>query len=380
MASSSYHSSVAIGDRHSASCDSSQEIIRCERWCCSITARSFKRQRVTSQLLLSGSGVAPSELASDGISISPARDSSASILQTPLACGYARFTSDGSLVLYQTPPDKPSSAQPIWSSLPRASSSDASQPEDAPQAAKSAAKFALQLAADGMLTTFAVGYKQHIMWTNAISLPFSGPFKLQLICNGSHPVLLETDASNTTVWRSDVSPDAQASAPPPANTETLQDLSPNDPIDIPSRLDPTLRTISLPSTTPSPSPTTATRAPPSSKPFKRIQPPKPLLVSEQQVAPSGPSPPSRPLSQWPAGPVPQPPNTPPKQMVYLDNGVLRVGFDLNMGAALSFLATHPAFDTNLINNWDTGRLVQQSYYGSRDNSSWLAHDVEIRWK
>ncbi len=67
-------------------------------------------------------------------------------------------------------------------------------------------------------------------------------------------------------------------------------------------------------------------------------------------------------------------------MVYLENGILRIGFDLSMGAALSFLATHPTFDTNLINNWDTARLVQQSYYGSRDDSTWLAHDVVTRWK
>ena len=60
------------------------------------------------------------------------------------------------------------------------------------------------------------------------------------------------------------------------------------------------------------------------------------------------------------------------EMVYLDNGKLKLGFDLARGAALSYLAAYPQLELNLVNDWDMGRLVQQSYYGSADGSTWAA--------
>jgi hypothetical protein len=52
-------------------------------------------------------------------------------------------------------------------------------------------------------------------------------------------------------------------------------------------------------------------------------------------------------------------NTP--DMSYLDNGVIRLGVDLNLGGAITFLSKSKS-DLNLINSWDWGRQVQMSYY------------------
>ncbi|MBM3879431.1 MAG: hypothetical protein FJ387_06880 [Verrucomicrobia bacterium] len=48
------------------------------------------------------------------------------------------------------------------------------------------------------------------------------------------------------------------------------------------------------------------------------------------------------------------------QMSYLDNGVVKVGVDLNHGGAIVFLAR--AGGGNLINNFDLGRQVQLSFF------------------
>lgn len=47
-------------------------------------------------------------------------------------------------------------------------------------------------------------------------------------------------------------------------------------------------------------------------------------------------------------------------MSYLDNGIIRVGVDLNHGGAIVYLA--PKGGLNLINNFDLGRQVQMSFY------------------
>jgi hypothetical protein len=47
-------------------------------------------------------------------------------------------------------------------------------------------------------------------------------------------------------------------------------------------------------------------------------------------------------------------------MSYLDNGVVKVGVDLNHGGAIVFLS-HDGGD-NLINNFDLGRQIQLSFY------------------
>ncbi len=51
---------------------------------------------------------------------------------------------------------------------------------------------------------------------------------------------------------------------------------------------------------------------------------------------------------------------PGAKMSYLDNGIIRVGVDLNHGGAIVYLA--PKGGRNLINNYDLGRQVQMSFY------------------
>ena len=49
------------------------------------------------------------------------------------------------------------------------------------------------------------------------------------------------------------------------------------------------------------------------------------------------------------------------QMVYLENDQLRIGLDLAVGGAITYLA--PSGGENMINNFDYGRQVQMSYFG-----------------
>ncbi len=52
----------------------------------------------------------------------------------------------------------------------------------------------------------------------------------------------------------------------------------------------------------------------------------------------------------------------PKKMSYIDNGVVRVGVDLNMGGVITYLADYGHQDINLVNSSDQGREIQPSYY------------------
>lgn len=63
------------------------------------------------------------------------------------------------------------------------------------------------------------------------------------------------------------------------------------------------------------------------------------------------------------------PGTEAEDWVYLDNGVVRLGVVRSSGAAIAFLAESGA-PRNLLNHFDRGRLVQQSYYGDNDGSDW----------
>ncbi len=54
---------------------------------------------------------------------------------------------------------------------------------------------------------------------------------------------------------------------------------------------------------------------------------------------------------------------------YIDNGELRLGVKKSSGAGIAFLALSKNRE-NVINHWDRGRLVQQSYYGTKDGSFW----------
>ncbi|KAA9355242.1 hypothetical protein [Larkinella humicola] len=52
---------------------------------------------------------------------------------------------------------------------------------------------------------------------------------------------------------------------------------------------------------------------------------------------------------------------PPARPSYIDNGMLRLSVDLNMGGAITYLATS-ANGQNVVNNWDAGRQIQASFY------------------
>ena len=55
--------------------------------------------------------------------------------------------------------------------------------------------------------------------------------------------------------------------------------------------------------------------------------------------------------------------------VFLDNGQVRLGVIRSSGAGIAWFA--PSGSTNnLVNHWDRGRLIQQSYYGAEDGSLW----------
>jgi hypothetical protein len=58
----------------------------------------------------------------------------------------------------------------------------------------------------------------------------------------------------------------------------------------------------------------------------------------------------------------------PQDWVYLENGHLKAGVRRDAGACLGFLAL--ANGKNVLNSYDHGRFVQQSYYGRPDGSFW----------
>lgn len=55
--------------------------------------------------------------------------------------------------------------------------------------------------------------------------------------------------------------------------------------------------------------------------------------------------------------------------IYLENKELRVGLLRSHGGAIGYLSPRDS-DRNLLNHYDHGRLVQQSYYGDADGSRW----------
>ena len=54
---------------------------------------------------------------------------------------------------------------------------------------------------------------------------------------------------------------------------------------------------------------------------------------------------------------------------YLDNGEVRIGIDKSRGACIGYFADSRT-RRNLLNNYDEGRFIQQSYYGRPDGSKW----------
>ena len=59
----------------------------------------------------------------------------------------------------------------------------------------------------------------------------------------------------------------------------------------------------------------------------------------------------------------------PQQWEYLDNGIVRIGIDKSRGACIGYFAESKT-RRNLLNNYDEGRFIQQSYYGRPDGSKW----------
>lgn len=58
-----------------------------------------------------------------------------------------------------------------------------------------------------------------------------------------------------------------------------------------------------------------------------------------------------------------------REWAYLDNGTVRIGVDRSRGACVGFFGESKT-GRNLLNHFDEGRFLQQSYYGARDGSFW----------
>jgi len=66
----------------------------------------------------------------------------------------------------------------------------------------------------------------------------------------------------------------------------------------------------------------------------------------------------------------------PADWRFIDNGSLRLGVIMSSGAGIGWLSR--SGDTNnIVNHFDRGRLIQQSYYGRKDGSLWAKKDW--RW-
>jgi len=59
------------------------------------------------------------------------------------------------------------------------------------------------------------------------------------------------------------------------------------------------------------------------------------------------------------------PDGPGSDMNYLDNGIIKIGVDLKKGGSITYLSD-AGNSVNLINSYDMGRMIQQSYYSGPD--------------
>ncbi len=64
-----------------------------------------------------------------------------------------------------------------------------------------------------------------------------------------------------------------------------------------------------------------------------------------------------------------------EQWVFLDNGHVRLGVNLSAGACIGWFS-HSHSSENVLNAYDEGRYLQQSYYGDADGSKW----AEKTWR
>ena len=65
-----------------------------------------------------------------------------------------------------------------------------------------------------------------------------------------------------------------------------------------------------------------------------------------------------------------------ERSTYIDNGKIRLGVDLESGGSIFYFSQSLPL-RNLLNHFDRGRFIQQSYYGDGDGSHWV--DKEWRW-
>ena len=63
------------------------------------------------------------------------------------------------------------------------------------------------------------------------------------------------------------------------------------------------------------------------------------------------------------------PATDPTEWEFIDNGRIKVGVKRASGAAIGWMSLSGS-EKNLVNHFDRGRLIQQSYYGNADGSLW----------
>ena len=64
-----------------------------------------------------------------------------------------------------------------------------------------------------------------------------------------------------------------------------------------------------------------------------------------------------------------PPLAAEENWTYLDNGHVRLGVNMSAGACVGWFSQSKS-DKNLLNSYDEGRYLQQSYYGDKDGSEW----------
>ncbi|MDB6123036.1 MAG: hypothetical protein JWQ71_2029, partial [Pedosphaera sp.] len=60
---------------------------------------------------------------------------------------------------------------------------------------------------------------------------------------------------------------------------------------------------------------------------------------------------------------------PPKDLSFLENPWIKLGVRTNAGACIAYFSFR-SLDQNVINDYDLGRFIQQSYYGRPDGSTW----------
>lgn len=61
---------------------------------------------------------------------------------------------------------------------------------------------------------------------------------------------------------------------------------------------------------------------------------------------------------------------PPGDFIFIDNGHVRLGVRTTSGAGIGWFSQSGGDAKNLLDHWDHGRLVQQSYYGRPDGTLW----------